>query len=120
MPWKRMCRIKGLLVISLGVLCFLDSAITYYLLKTFPLDFREANPATIFLIKCFGLERSLLIISPVAYVASLSLLYFFWNISCKKNYFLVIAIISVGFCLVFLLRLAAVSWNFYEFYRTFA
>lgn len=120
MFWQKLSRIKGLLIIFLAILCFLDLAISYYLLKNFPLDFKEANPITNDMIKKFGLEYSLLIISPAVYFICFLLLYFFWDLCCKENYVFCTVLTSIGCLLVILLRLGAVSWNFYKLYGVFA
>lgn len=97
----------------------MDVLMTYYLLKVFPQQFIELNPVTNFLIKKLGLDLALAFFLPAIYLALLFFLYYIWGLCLKKNYRVVLGMITIGYFIALVVRFGAVLWNLREICRTF-
>jgi len=92
------------------ILLYLDSGLTYFLLKSWPNDAVEGNPLTRGIIDFFGLDLSLLVILPVIFAFGSWLIYRWWYLK----------IIRWLTYLIILSRVLVIPWHIYLAYAVFS
>lgn len=108
MIWHKICRIRGFLIIFLTCVCFLDIAVSYYLIKSFRL------PELLlfgYLINAIGPEQSLLAVIPAIYFLCFCLMYFSWEDFCKEKRFFALRLITISYFLLLSWRFTALILN---------